>query len=45
MLVKVNNPELYQRWIRHLEAQGFKPFEARTYAYINTKAGMSVPLF
>jgi hypothetical protein len=39
MLVKVKNPDLYREWIAHFERRGYKPFEARTFAFFNSQKG------
>jgi len=45
MIVKVKNPELYVAWQRYYERTNspLNSIDRRTWAYLNSEAGRSVP--
>lgn len=46
MLIKVKNSELYNDWISYYEkyCSDMKPFEIRTFAFINSNKGETPPI-
>lgn len=44
MIIKCKNPELYKAWIDYYEkTTQMKPYEIRTYAFLNSEIGKPIP--
>ena len=46
MLIKVKEPDLYQKWLNYYEkyCTHMKPYEQRTFAFINSNKRIYPPL-